>query len=659
MPHLRRTTIKKGLQMRRLNIRSLTACALIATGLTIATGTAGASTQLTTCAVTVTGTNPTTVGVTLTDGYDLLDNGVGFSVSCSNVNTTYSSMLIPFKLDGGYGEITVFASASPSPTATSTVATCPNVSGNSGDELPSSFTLSATPSYGAVDCTAGVSTSTVMNWWSPTSTATMNNNYGTTAATWNTYDGATAEALTSISGTQYVYQLDTNTYVSLHELFGQAPACTPTGETGFYSTTATGSDTYQFTLTYTGAAQVIVAEPPDAPPTGYTTVDGKEFWYDSTINNSPSASPITIKVTPQAGEDPNMTEFWCYDTQSGWVDWGNAYSSGSGGGGSSSACALTGIQGPNQGLPDPGVKNDYQLSFSVGGETAVALSFNGAVTFSSPPSNFSASETYYSQTFTNVFTQAGSTQTLDLPVDMTNETGSGGAAYDNAELWCLAAGTWIDEGPIVSLITHPIMPHPNNNANVLVDCSNFPNLSLGINIGRDLGNTAQWTVCAARWLFQPPAGSTFNGISKWASATSPMSNIADAINATNTIVDAINTSATTNTCTAPTFDPFSQSTGLLGSLKGKLVVSAPLPADVCTGTLPSYDSTVGEVFGYRTILRDIEAIGVWTATLAALWKMMPWARPGDGIEVISAIGSSGGYTLMSDQSARDNNESWN
>jgi hypothetical protein len=240
-------------------------------------------------------------------------------------------------------------------------------------------------------------------------------------------------------------------------------------------------------------------------------------------------------------------------------------------------------------------------------------------------------------------------------VNTTNETGSG-AGPGAPEAWCDAGGgTWVDLGNVGAIITNSILPHPPSGGNGLVDCTNWPNFQVSLNIGTDLINTAQWGTCAIKWLFIPNNFTGANSMISELSNKVPISYVTDAVGAATTLASAVNTSTTVGECSAPSFAPFSTSKGYLHTF-ASFEIALPVPGDVCGVSTPSYDTNVGEVFGYRSWFRLIIALAIWSSTVLILWRMMPWSRPGDGVEVVTAIGRADGYTLYSDHTVRKDDE---
>jgi hypothetical protein len=154
--------------------------------------------------------------------------------------------------------------------------------------------------------------------------------------------------------------------------------------------------------------------------------------------------------------------------------------------------------------------------------------------------------------------------------------------------------------------------------------------------------------CVLNWIFIPSYQDA-NGVNHVGVDTSsftadlskriPISYITDAYNATNTIITAVNNSVTSGQCSPPTLDPFGRANGYLAQLVGKINFTIPVPGDICGGsTTLTANYTTGEVYGYRTWLRLTEALGIWLATVATIWRMLPWARRNDGIQILDQFG---------------------
>ncbi len=153
-------------------------------------------------------------------------------------------------------------------------------------------------------------------------------------------------------------------------------------------------------------------------------------------------------------------------------------------------------------------------------------------------------------------------------------------------------------------------------------------------------------VCALEWFFEP----SFCNVTSDPTATdnNPVTNncvnlgtgniqnrvpivyLTDSADAVSSFVSAWNTGVGTSACDAPSFSPFSdETTGVLSQSHVKdWTFRLPAPSDVgCTAD--SYDSTAGNLFGYRSFLRDLEELALLMGFVAFMWKMMPWSRRGD------------------------------
>lgn len=86
---------------------------------------------------------------------------------------------------------------------------------------------------------------------------------------------------------------------------------------------------------------------------------------------------------------------------------------------------------------------------------------------------------------------------------------------------------------------------------------------------------------------------------------------------------------------------------LLHTGGGSFGVQLPTPTSLdCSGAPASYTESAngaGDLFGFRSLIRTILALGVWLAVLLICWRMMPWSKSGDGVEVLTAGGTIEGF----------------
>ncbi|HEV3214024.1 MAG TPA: hypothetical protein VGZ03_11580 [Acidimicrobiales bacterium] len=172
----------------------------------------------------------------------------------------------------------------------------------------------------------------------------------------------------------------------------------------------------------------------------------------------------------------------------------------------------------------------------------------------------------------------------------------------------------------------------------------------------DLFNPSTWVPaiasdvgCNLQTLFQPnwcqdyapntnfpvPPGGCFDSGAIPAAFTShvPGAWITDAYNSVTTFSGGLSTAMTASACDAPNLGhPFASLSGIAGPRASTFTATLPVPASLgCSG---AYSGSLGELFGYRVLFRDLEVVGIWLATVAIVWRMLPISRSGDGVELI-------------------------
>jgi len=137
--------------------------------------------------------------------------------------------------------------------------------------------------------------------------------------------------------------------------------------------------------------------------------------------------------------------------------------------------------------------------------------------------------------------------------------------------------------------------------------------------------------CLLQWLFVPASVNT-SELTSGFTAHVPGMWVADAFDAVTTFTGSLSGALSGGSaCSAPFLGWSSSNLGTLGSgFSGKkLGVTLPTPSS-CGGA----SGGVGDVFGYRTVLRDILVLGVWASVFLICWRMMPWSRRDDGMSII-------------------------
>jgi hypothetical protein len=606
------------------------------------------------------GTTPTT-GTYLWMNYQLQCNGL-------DTNAVRISVVVPF--EGGNLVFSLIGGASTTGiTGSTTEAPCTLTGPNeftpaNAAETVSVVTPGTTYTTATMTCSPDVQNYAYGAYW-----------YDSTVTNVTAPDGMTDNL--STAGGVNIFELLTGTAGTpmtdgtalITSEFGGSTPCTPTGVTGFYSKDANGSNSFNYTTNWTGPATEIALAPNDTG-SGTTTVHGKTFPNDTTFDASPTNGADTLSVTPNAGTDPNQSEFWCWSGYA-WSDMGNALSAGSGltpASDTNPGCTLVSITGArNFQTPTAATQYNYLITTKASKDTEVlAIDPNDGGTGSYTPPD-TTGHTFTSDT--EWYLGPSATQLMTVAV-----TGGPGTYLDPI-FWCYdsATSTWTNWGDANSL-TGPGQwlfgcQDPNNlncgptsvGSGVSEgQCIADVTAGLGWNPATDVFQIvfggARMIGCEIQYLFIPDhwtSGALISSISHKV----PLSYVTDTASAATTIASAINSSTAIGSCSPPNIAPFATSSGYLHTF-ASFNLAFPEPGDLCSVSTPSYDTNLGEIFGYRTWFRDFLAIGIWLTTVLLIWRMMPWSRPGDGVEVVTAIGKADGYTLMSDHSVRKDSEDW-
>lgn len=216
------------------------------------------------------------------------------------------------------------------------------------------------------------------------------------------------------------------------------------------------------------------------------------------------------------------------------------------------------------------------------------------------------------------------------------------------DLYCEdTSNAWYNLGAINTLITvaHNLLPAGT-------DC--YAQIQLGWDPASWVVGAFQGMGCVITALFVTGVSNASSQLLTTVDSKAPISYLTDAVNASTTIVSAISTATTTGACSPPTFSPFANSTGYLHTLN-YFKIAFPKPANICPSTIPS-DTTAGELFGYRSYLWDFEAFGIWLATVAMLWRLLPWSRTGDGIQILEQFGGLSDHIMENGVEVYQTNE---
>lgn len=430
--------------------------------------------------------------------------------------------------------------------------------------------------------------------------------------------------------------------------------CTLTLMSGSKAVTkADGVSSYDTTLAYTSAT-MIVAAPVDSTSATITKY-GKIFPADSTVDSAPTGGSETISVTPAAGADPNATVFWCYGPVWGWYSFGSLYTNTSTYPSSTAGCTLDSISGLNSTGTILQAVNDFTLNFANTSQSDIAFvlsaspgTLTGLAAGSVP---YFASTTDLSKSFTYTFLGAGvgAATSVDFPIDMTSATG----LPSSVEMWCYSTSTsaWVDLGTVAHAIAAPpgtiaSGPGSGGSSNGFWNCSSFPSLSLGFNIGSDLVRLANWSMCAVQYMVIPTSFTTFTQ-SLGIKTTAPFSWVSDFVGAGNVIVHDFTNDMGYSVCSAPGISPFSGYAGtsmvpfndaFFQSLHFTLPVPSEAPASCTAPGVSWVNDSAGNLFGYRDFIYGIEEFTLILGFFAAMWIMLPWSTNRGASTIFHALG---------------------
>jgi hypothetical protein len=117
--------------------------------------------------------------------------------------------------------------------------------------------------------------------------------------------------------------------------------------------------------------------------------------------------------------------------------------------------------------------------------------------------------------------------------------------------------------------------------------------------------------------------------------------VLDSIAAANTIVGGVNTGIADGACDAPAITPPFHNLPHVG-IASDPTYQLPAPSGLgCTVNGGSSGQTAGNLFGFRTVVRDVLSLILWLGVFLIGWRMMPWSRRGDGAEVVAGPASGG------------------
>jgi hypothetical protein len=169
--------------------------------------------------------------------------------------------------------------------------------------------------------------------------------------------------------------------------------------------------------------------------------------------------------------------------------------------------------------------------------------------------------------------------------------------------------------------------------------------------GWSLTNPVSWVTgalhdgeCILEFLFIPN-NVTASALASPLTGHIPFSWVASSIQAVRTVTTGVTAGVGAGVCTEPNINPNFGGLLHVGAHASSFHVQLPTPSgSSCAGasTLGG-GSGAGDLFGFRGLIRNVLLFGVWLAVFVAGWKMMPWAKPGDGVSMFAASGTINGY----------------
>lgn len=234
----------------------------------------------------------------------------------------------------------------------------------------------------------------------------------------------------------------------------------------------------------------------------------------------------------------------------------------------------------------------------------------------------------------------------------------------NPHFWCYANDQWYDWGTLNNdLGLNPPVPAPNTGTSPDGDCFAAD--------GWVWDDPVTWVTgalhdgeCILEALFVPSictdnqtnVASCVNwpGFENALKTKVPTAYAWQSITAASTLITGVNTELGTGSCDTPTIAPWNGDTTGVGKYLASLSVTIPSPSDLgCSG--PN-SSTVGNLFGARLFIWYALAIGIWMSTVAILWRLLPWHRRGDGIQIIEQFGGLSDHIMENGVEVYQTNE---
>jgi hypothetical protein len=215
----------------------------------------------------------------------------------------------------------------------------------------------------------------------------------------------------------------------------------------------------------------------------------------------------------------------------------------------------------------------------------------------------------------------------------------------NPDFWCYSGGVWYNWGTISSNDASGLQYEPPNTGGGDTTASCWAGSWSITDIGTDLLNLGKDFDCVLLNLFEPTTctgSNTGTSCVNWSAFNTslqtriPTAYVVESFTAATTLYNGITTAMSDGACDAPLIDPWNGDTTGVGRYLASYQLQLPAPSDLgCSG---ANSSTVGNLFGWRPWILDFEIFGVWMTTAAILWRMSPWHRQGDGIEIVESFG---------------------
>ncbi|MCU1362390.1 MAG: hypothetical protein JWM55_218 [Acidimicrobiaceae bacterium] len=331
-------------------------------------------------------------------------------------------------------------------------------------------------------------------------------------------------------------------------------------------------------------------------------------------------------------------------------------------------CTFEDVTGQEGQVSDGTTDYPFTIDFAGGADAIVLVDPNSTDTTTFP---------LFGHNFTDDSFETGYTPGGSIPSPLTaGITHFASGHVINPDMWChtgatkqsngsWSGGTWVDWGLVSSYEAVEgsqgvVFPGGPPGVGQCFDLSGF-----------DLYSPATWVsgalhtfTCIMQWAFQPTMcgsiiGTTlitsgcvdFGAFQSALSSATPFGYVAQVTDAFTSFTGGLSTSS--SGC-GPTIAPFSSITS--GPLHGLHAFSVRLPAPSSLGCGGADDSTIGNLWGYRSWVLALFTFSIWMTAAVMLWRMAPWHRSGDGIEIVKQFGGLSDHIMENGAEVYQTNE---